>query len=155
MFPSMKARPGQRVQFETLSAGWASRQVLQTDRADFLHLIRMPPDVDKALSPNVSGRKGKLHAREDFAIGRNVAGGVAGAAGRGFHLALGSFRGNCAKLLDIRSGRDLGPAVACREPFPKKSPSLEFQSWRLSVRLHNSELCLKIFSSRGAQGPKV
>jgi hypothetical protein len=55
-----------------MGARATGRQVLQTDRAHFIHSVRMPPNVEEPLLPHISGRQRKLYTREDIAIRRYV-----------------------------------------------------------------------------------
>jgi hypothetical protein len=52
----------------------------------------MPPDINKALTPYISGRKGKLHARKNVSVGRDVARRMPRAARCGFEIILSNFR---------------------------------------------------------------
>ena len=49
-------------------------------------MLRVAPDIDEALLPDIAARKRKLHARIELAIRRNVAGGMPCAARQRFHV---------------------------------------------------------------------
>ena len=85
MFPSMYARPGQRVHVPT----WAQVEQVGRSRA---RIERTSSNCGECcqMSMNFCCRtlplgKRELHAREDVAVRRNVAGGVPGAAREAVH----------------------------------------------------------------------
>src|SRR5271155_2034032 len=49
-----------------------TRHISQTNRSDFLQLLRVAPDVDEPLLSNVAAGQRKLHARIKLTVGRNV-----------------------------------------------------------------------------------
>ena len=120
MLPSMIGEPGTARAVRNVSARGAGRQILHPDGADFVHLVGMAPDVDEALLSHVSGRKRKLNAREHLAVGRNIARGVAGAAGGGVQVTLARLRGDRAKFVYIadqrRIAENLPQRVLVRRP---------------------------------------
>ena len=101
MFPSMNAKPGQRVQVEPCAHCEQPDKSFKPNRANFFQLFGVAPDVDEALLPHVAARQGKLHTRIKFSVGRNVTGSMARAARQGSE-ALGIGRGRrCAKFFGV------------------------------------------------------
>jgi hypothetical protein len=64
----------------------ADIQVFSLNGADFVHLRRKIPDVEKFLLPDISRGKRELDAGKNVSIGRNVAEGMSGAAGVAFEI---------------------------------------------------------------------
>src|SRR5271155_684291 len=60
--------------------GRANRQVAGSDRSNLRELRGGFPDVDELLLADIAARQRKLHAWIDVAVGRDVAGAMAGAA---------------------------------------------------------------------------
>ena len=88
---AVERRRAAHVAFHVRQAGTArARTEMRTGRADgkiaaayrahIIHLLRVPPDVQKLLLAHVSGRQRELHAGKDISIGRNVTERMAGAA---------------------------------------------------------------------------
>jgi hypothetical protein len=46
----------------------AGRQILDADRAHFIHLCGVAPDINEVLAPDVARGKRKLHAGENIAV---------------------------------------------------------------------------------------
>src|SRR5437764_14168568 len=84
-----------------MGAGRAGRQILEPDRPHFIHLRGMTPDIDETLATDVSGRKRKLHAGENIAVRRDVAGSVSCAAGGRFEIILSDLCRYGTELVDI------------------------------------------------------
>jgi len=63
-----------------VSASRTGGKIPGANRADFVQLGRMAPDVEEFLPPHIAAGKRKLHTGKHVAVGRNVAGGVTGAA---------------------------------------------------------------------------
>ena len=95
-----------------MRTGSAGRQILHTDRTHFIHLFRMPPDINEALLANISGGVGKLHTRENFAVRRDVAGGVTGTARCRVKLILSGRSRYGAELIDIADKRRIPENLA-------------------------------------------
>src|ERR1039458_9503317 len=77
-------------------ASGAHRQVAHSNRANFLELRRVLPDVDELLLADIAARQRELHAREYVAVRRYVAGAMARASWPGVEIVISDRSTRCA-----------------------------------------------------------
>src|ERR1700733_11404059 len=83
----------------------ADGQVFGLDRANFIHLRRKIPDIQKLLLSNISRGKGKLDAGKDVSVRRDVAERMARAARITFKVLLRGRLGRGAEFFLVADQR--------------------------------------------------
>ena len=79
----------------------ATRQITEPNRADFLQLTRIAPDVEKGLQSHIAAGERELHAGKNIAVWRNVATGMSGATWQGFEVVFIRTTRGGAEFFDI------------------------------------------------------
>ena len=76
-------------------------QIFHANVAHAVHLLGVVPDLIQRLLAHVAARDGKLHAREDFAIGGYVNRSVSSAAGNALQKIIGRRSGRFAEFVNV------------------------------------------------------
>jgi len=84
-----------------VDASRTNRQIARPDGAYIRQLVGVPPDIDKFRFPDVPAGERELDTGKNVAVGREITGSVAGAAGHRVQIILIDVIGRRAEFVDI------------------------------------------------------
>jgi hypothetical protein len=95
--------------------------------------MRVTPDIEESLATNVATGQGKLYARIDVTVGRNIAGGVAGAARKGIQHVVVDFCGGSARVTD-----GINEGFFVEDSFERSVVNIEVEDRAVAIHLRRN-----------------